>query len=245
MINFKRPRGQFKKLTAEEIKQKRYWIIGGIVLLIISLVITFSGPIERHMINSYKPKVSATSIKNYDHKKGTYNYESIKELTLSNIANARARSKNLPVVGAIAIPKIGMSLPIAKGITNQNLALSAATFRDDMKMGKGNYALAGHNMANDGPKLLFSPLYYKAKRGQKIYLTNLKRVYVYQITAKGFVDKHRVDLVANTKKKQITLVTCDTTGNKRLIVRGKYLKSMKYKTAPRKIRKALSQKFNN
>ena len=113
-----------------------------------------------------------------------------------------------------------------------------------MEMGKGNYALAGHNMSNLGPKVLFSPLYYRAKVGQKIYLTDMKNVYTYKITSKKFVSKYRVDLVKNTKKKQITLITCDATGANRLAVRGKYINSKKYQKTPQNVRKALSQRFN-
>ena len=113
-----------------------------------------------------------------------------------------------------------------------------------MKMGKGNYALAGHNMSNLGPKVLFSPLYYRAKVGQKIYVTDMKRVYIYQITSKRFVSKYRVDLVKNTHKRQITLITCDATGANRLAVRGKYIGNVDYKNTPATVRKAMSQKFN-
>lgn len=244
MINRDRPRGQFRKLTKEQISEKRYWWIGGTLLTLLIIFTMFSGVIERHLVQSYRPKITATTIKNNDGKKGTYNYESIKQLTLANIANARAKSKNLQIVGAMAVPDINMTLPIAKGITNQTLALAAGTFRDNMQMGKGNYALAGHNMASDGPELLFSPLFYKAKRNQKIYLTDLKRVYVYRITSKSYIDKHQVNVVRNSKKRQITLITCDANGNKRLMVRGKYIKSMKYKSAPQKVRRALSKRFN-
>lgn len=244
MINRDRPRGQFRKLTKEQINEKRYWWIGGTILTLLIIFTMFSGVIERHLVQSYRPKITATTIKNSDEKKGTYNYESIKQLTLTNIANARAKSKNLQIVGAMTVPNINMTLPIAKGITNKTLALAAGTFRDNMQMGKGNYALAGHNMASDGPKLLFSPLFFKAKRNQKIYLTDLKRVYIYKITSKSFIDKHQVNVVRNTKKRQITLITCDANGNKRLMVRGKYIKSMKYKSAPQKVRRALSKKFN-
>lgn len=72
-----------------------------------------------------------------------------------------------------------------------------------MEMGKGNYALAGHNMSNLGPKVLFSPLYYRAKVGQKIYLTDMKNVYTYKITcdltlAKNFAAKAAEEI--NAKK---------------------------------------------
>ena len=177
-------------------------------------------------------------------KKATYDYGQVKRLTMSNIATARANARNLKIVGVITIPSINLNLPISKGITNQNLALSAGTFRPDMKMGQGNYALAGHNMSNLGPTVLFSPLYFKGKIGQKVYITNLKKIYEYQITEKKFISKYDTQVVANTHQRIITLVTCDATGANRLMVRGKYLKKFNYRDAPASLRKDISQKYN-
>lgn len=72
----------------------------------------------------------------------------------------------------------------------------------------------------------------------------MKRVYIYQITTKQFISKYRVDLVENTKSKIITLITCDSTGNNRLLVRGKYIKKLQYKNAPQNLQRAFNQKFN-
>ena len=76
---------------------------------------------------------------------GEYNYKSVKELSLANVAKARAQAGNIKIIGEIAIPSNHIHIPIGKGINNTTLALSAGTFRENMKMGKGNYALAGHN----------------------------------------------------------------------------------------------------
>ena len=109
-------------------------------------------------------------------------------------------------------------------------------------MGQGNYALAGHNMAH-GSKILFSPLYYHAKVGQKVYLTDLNRVYEYQITERKFIAATRVDVVQNTPQKIITLVTCDATGANRLMIRGKFVKSMPFKQAPQQVQHNFSSKY--
>lgn len=226
------------------VNKKRLRIISLICLLIISLGLVFNAPIKRALINSYHPEITRKSISESEKKKAQYNYESVKKLTLAQIANAKAHSKKVSIVGQIAIPSIGINLPIGKGINNTTLALAAGTFRPDMKMGEGNYALAGHNMSNLGPKLLFSPLYYKAKSGQKVYVTDLKKVYVYKITQKEFVSKYRVDLVQDTPQKMITLITCDATGANRLMVRGKYIKAFSYHHAPQNIRKYFADKYN-
>lgn len=215
-----------------------------LVLTIVAVFLIFNKPIAGWIVQSYQPMVNRTTVES-NSKAGFQNdYGSVKKLTLAQIAKARMNAKNISIIGQISVPDAGINLPIAKGINNTNLAFAVGTFRKDMKMGQGNYALAGHNMSNLGPKILFSPLYYRAKVGQKVYLTNMNKVYVYRITAKQFVSKYRVDLVQNTRGKIITLITCDANGNNRLMVRGKYVKSMQYKNAPQKIQRAFNQKFN-
>ena len=215
------------------------------ILTVISLILIFNQPIKSGLIHSFRPEISAQSMEKNKNAKATYDFGQVKKLTMSNVAAARANAKDLKIIGVISIPADDITLPISKGITNRNLALSAGTFRPDMKMGEGNYALAGHNMANLGSKVLFSPLYYKGKVGQMVYIMNLKRVYVYKITQKQIISKYATQVVANTPNQRIlTLITCDETGAQRLMVRGQYVKTMDYHQAPASVRKALSQKYN-
>ena len=108
-----------------------------------------------------------------------YDYSNAQDLSLQTVARARAKKQPINIIGEITVPAIGMTIPIANGVDNTTLALAAGTLRPNMKMGEGNYALAGHNMAN-GSKVLFSPLYSKSKVGQKVYITDLKNVYEYK-----------------------------------------------------------------
>ncbi len=82
-------------------------------------------------------------------------------------------TNRLEVVGEILVPKSSIHLPIGLGVANTTLALAAGTMRQDQKMGKGNYPLAGHHMVNR--HVLFGPLYFKTKVGDNIYLTDLKK----------------------------------------------------------------------
>lgn len=100
-----------------------------------------------------------------------------------------------------------------------------------MKMGEGNYALTGHNIAH-GSKILFSPLYYHAKVGQMVYIIDMDRVYEYKIYECKFIAATRVNAVNNTSQKIITLITCDATGARRLMIRRKFIKSEKFTQAP-------------
>ncbi|KRN59250.1 class A sortase [Limosilactobacillus secaliphilus] len=215
-----------------------------VILLVASVIMIFNNQIKSYLVNTYHPQVSRQSIKKNESKKGNYDFSNVKDLNLQTVAKNRANKQNVHIIGTIAIPDIDMSIPIAKGVDNNTLALAAGTMREDQKMGKGNYALAGHNMAH-GSKILFSPLYYHAKVGQKVYLTDLDKVYTYKITQRKFIDADRVDVVNDTKKPIITLITCDATGARRLMIRGKLVKTQKFKNAPAKVQKALSSKYTN
>ena len=165
-------------------------------------------------------------------------------MNLQTVAAARAKKESINVIGVISIPAINLRIPIAKGVSNTTLALAAGTMRADQEMGKGNYPLAAHNMAN-GSKILFSPLYYHGKVGQLVYITDMKKVYEYKLYERKFIDATRVDVIDNTKENILTLVTCDATGARRLLMRGKLVKVVAYDKAPAKIQKNLSGKYTN
>lgn len=107
------------------------------------------------------------------------------------------------------------------------MSTGAGTMREDQVMGKGNYPLAGHYMTAKG--VLFSPI-EDTKIGQKVYLTDLKKVYVYRIYMKRVVDPTAVWLVNNTKSNIVTLITCADGGINRWAVRGKLIQTKKATT---------------
>ena len=113
-----------------------------------------------------------------------------------------------------------MYLPIMKGLSNDAMSTGGGTMRPDQVMGKGNYPLAGHYMTAKG--VLFSPL-ENTKIGEKVYLTNLDKIYVYRIYMKKIVDPTAVWLVDNTKQNIVTLITCADGGVNRWAIRGKLI----------------------
>lgn len=227
-------------------KKRRGWLrwTAVVVLLLVSLVLIFNQQIKYYIVGSYRPQLTSQTIKKNSQKKASYDFSNVKDLDLQSAARARASRQQVNIIGVVAIPSINMSVPIAKGVDNTTLALAAGTMREDMKMGQGNYALAGHNMAN-GSKILFSPLYYHAKVGQKVYLTDLNRVYEYKIYQRKFIPATDVQVVDDTPQKIITMVTCDATGANRLLIRGNFIKYEKFKQAQKSVQKALSEKYTN
>lgn len=213
-----------------------------VVLLIVSVVLIFNQQIKYYLVRSYQPQITRQTVKKNEAKKGTYDFQSVQDLNLQTAAKARANKQKINTIGAITVPAINMTIPIAKGVDNTTLALAAGTLRPDMQMGEGNYALAGHNMAH-GSKILFSPLYYHAKVGQMIYITDMDKVYEYKIYQREFIAATRVDVVNNTPEKIITLITCDATGANRLMIRGKFVKSEPFTQAPHKVQQNFSEKY--
>ncbi|QNQ82975.1 class A sortase (plasmid) [Lactobacillus sp. PV037] len=154
-------------------------------------------------------------------KKGQFDYSKVKDITWKQVTRARQKAKDDTStaygVGAIAIPSVGLNLPIENGLSDDAMATGGCTMRADQVMGKGNYPLAGHYMTDNGA--LFSPV-EKVQVGQNVYLTNLKNIYTYKVYKKAKVDPHAVWLVDNTKDNIVTLITCADGGVNRWAVRG-------------------------
>jgi sortase A len=100
----------------------------------------------------------------------------IKQPDLADVANASLDKKQ--VIGRMAIPTIGLELPILNGSTEKNLLSGGATVKEKEEMGKGNYALAGHNMSKKG--VLFSDI-SKLKKNDKVYLYDSENEYEYAV----------------------------------------------------------------
>ena len=161
-------------------KKKRWWktILYWLVIILglaLSLVLIFNQQVKDYLVNTYQPQVTKSLVAKNEKKKASYDFSSVKDLNLQTVAAARAKKESINVIGVISIPAINLRIPIAKGVSNTTLALAAGTMRADQEMGKGNYPLAAHNMAN-GSKILFSPLYYHGKVGQLVYITDRKKV---------------------------------------------------------------------
>lgn len=231
------------KKTPKPRRMRWFWSTIFVLLLIVSLALIFNEQIKNWLISSYQPQITQKSVKKSEKKKASYDFSKVKSLDFSTVANARWNTANIHVVGELLMPQSKIHLPIAKGVSNEVLALTAGTMRPDQKMGEGNYPLAGHHMTSQ--TILFSPLYWKTRVGQNIYLTNAKKVYVYKVSVRKFIKATDVQVVAQTKRKLVTLITCDATGANRLMIRGTYVKQLAYKDAPTSVQKGFHSGFNN
>ncbi|WP_215146137.1 class A sortase [Exiguobacterium qingdaonense] len=147
----------------------------------------------------------------------SYDFTAVAPLSLKDVLQARNRFHHLPTIGVISIPDVSLKLPIIKGLDDESLAVGAGTMHPDQKMGKGNYALAGHYLQHE--TALFGPL-HEIEIGAMIYLQDDTRTYEYVVTSLETVSPERVDVLDDTSIATITLITCTFDTTERLIVKG-------------------------
>lgn len=195
----------------------------GILLLFTGLVLTFQKPIMGLLVD----QMSKETIQKPNIEKAkaapdtTFDFTKVKNIRLQDVVDAQTKKKDVHAIGVISLPAVHMQLPIVYGISNINLTIGAGTMKQEQVMGQGNYSLAGHNMNND--KTLFSPL-TKAKKGMKVYITDFKTIYTYQISDMFIVKPTQVEVIQDQGDEAlITLVTCNYNGEKRMIIRGKLI----------------------
>ena len=212
-------------MKIKESKTRRYLInILLVTMTIIGIILILNDQIKDYFIkrNSRKYSVENLEINDIKQKKempASFDFDNVKEIDSKSVFMEQYKNKELPAIGGIAIPSVGINLPIFKGLSNEALIYGAGTMSKDQVMGKGNYALASHHTKN--PELLFTPL-EKVKVGEKIYLTDLENIYVYDVTSNQKVSPDSVYLLDEISGKNIvTLVTCgESEGITRIVVQG-------------------------
>ncbi|MGO1580198.1 MAG: class A sortase [Peptoniphilaceae bacterium] len=117
-------------------------------------------------------------------------------------------NKNL-VLGQIVIPSIDINLAILKGRTNNNLLAGATTMKDRQEMGKGNYAIAGHNTKSG---VLFGNL-SQIKKYDIVRISDKNSIFEYRVYKTEIVSPDRIDLISDKKsielgKPILSLMNC-------------------------------------
>ena len=124
------------------------------------------------------------------------------------------------VYGKIKIDKIGIEYPIIEYKDSNALWKSICKITSVNIDGTSNLCLAGHNMRN---LTMFGNL-RRVTNGDKIEITDLKgKKYIYEVYDKFYISPDKVDIMNPTDEPIITLITCNDSSDKRLIVRGKLI----------------------
>jgi len=118
-----------KKKQQPKRRWRWLWSTLFVLLIVISLGLIFNEQIKNWLISSYQPKVTRKAVKSNEKKKASYDFSKVKSLDFSTVANARWNTADIHVVGEILMPQSKIHLPIAKGVSNEVLALTAGTMR--------------------------------------------------------------------------------------------------------------------
>lgn len=199
-----------------------------VLLAIIGLVLIFNEQIKSFTVGHMQENALSQPIKKSHPKKGQFDANKVEEVNPEDIAKAAMKGPK-DAIGKIAIPSVGLRLPIFYGMATNNMLRGACTMRSDEQIGmQGNYCLAGHHMMDE--RILFGPL-QNVKQGNYVYLTDGKNVYTYQVILTEIVDEYQTFWINNIpNKKLITLITCASGREgetRRIIIRGELQKVQK------------------
>jgi len=125
------------------------------------------------------------------------------------------------VLGVLQIDSIDLNLPIIKGLNNTNLKIGVALLEDTaMLEDQGNSVIAGHRGHSYGRLLNRLD---EVEINDRITVVTKDKEIPYRVFNKVIVEPQQTDLLAPTKEKILTLVTCDPVRNPthRLIVQAK------------------------
>ncbi|HEM5491183.1 TPA: class A sortase [Streptococcus suis] len=235
-------------------KRKNAWLwnILTVVLVIVSLALIFNTSIRNFIIgwntNKYQiTKVTAEDIEKNKQAETTFDFEQVEAISTEAILAAQWEAQQLPVIGGISIPELGINLPIFKGVSNVSLMYGAGTMKETQEMGKGNYSLASHHIfgVTGAADVLFSPL-DRAQNGMKIYLTDKTNVYTYVIDSVQIVSPESVYVIDDVEgRTEVTLVTCtDYNATERIIVKGVLESTTPYNETSKDILDSFSKNYN-
>lgn len=195
-----------------------------ILMIIIGSLFLFSSEVKDFIVKkNIEKNLTKINPKNNEIKV-SYDFNSIQNVTTKDVLKASTDSvkESIPVIGHIEIPSVDLKLPIVRGISTNSMLFGAGTLKENQQMGRGNYALASHHMKNHN--LLFSPL-DRVQIGDLIVLSDRKKIFKYQVIEKKVIkatDVHVIDEIVG--KTLVTLITCNSKGNKRLLVVGQLAK---------------------
>lgn len=174
----------------------------------------------------------------------SYTHNDVVTATPEQVRESRERIKSgkdqLNVLGAVYMPEQEASVSIIAGLSQSALLSGAGTFYPEQRMGEGNYPLASHNMSIVGPHLLLTDMVNNTKAGDKVYLTDLDKVYEYKTYFAEMVQPTRIDLVNMNRVSPdgnpiVTLMTCNWDGSLRYIVQAELVDTTPYEEAPQDV----------
>lgn len=125
--------------------KKRNWLINTliVILFVVGMVLVFNKPIRNMLIawNSNRYQLNNISRQKIEQNKNadvSFDFAAVRSVDFQSVLANQLNRQPLPVIGGIAIPDLGVNLPIFRGVGNTSLLYGAGTMKPDQVMGQGN-----------------------------------------------------------------------------------------------------------
>lgn len=213
------------------------------IIIFVSILLLYNQKLTQFILKmNNSPSIQQTNtheIKSNqkESKKDDFDFSKASRADITTALKATFKDDKVPVLGGISIPDLKINLPILRGVSDYAILMGAGTMKKNQQMGEGNYSLTSHHMLNK--EVLFGPIIYSEK-DMPIYLTDLDYVYEYRVEEMRYIaatDVHEIEDQDN--KKELTLITCDETGEGRFLVRASFIR----KTAVENARSEIMDSF--
>lgn len=176
-------------------------------------------------------------------------------ITAQEVAQVKTQSKKVKV-GTIAIPKLGILLPIDNQPYNTKALKQGAQQMETNgnhwdTLGKGNFIVVGHNFANGYQ--YFSALQQNTNsnypylqngqvinnkwlNGQHIYIATQNQIFDFKIDNQKTIKKDDYQVLSDSAYPEINLITClEPNDNYRIVTHGILINTWNWQNAPTRI----------
>ena len=196
-----------------------------IIILIVFIAITSFAVINVKDLLKDKELSESVDI-NYVVSDNSDNKENATPANSEKVDETSAGSKNFKIVvpgdaiAVVHIPSVGIVGKIANGTDENTLKKYVGKFDGSVEPGKvGNFAIAAHNNVYTE---IFRKL-YKVKVEDEVKIITRETEYTYKVKTIQTVLPDDISVLRNTDKTEITLITCNTTASKRVVVKGELI----------------------
>lgn len=170
-----------------------------VILVLVGLILMFLPKLNTYVVEKRTAKnvtavemISPETLQANLESEAEFDFDSILEISPSQtFLSSSAIDKSL-ILGRLTIPSIDLNLVVYNGVTNSILLQGAGTMRPNLKMGEGNFPIAGHYTRNK--KTLFGDL-ISVNIGDLIYLTDNEKMYEYKVYDTTIVDPSETELI--------------------------------------------------
>lgn len=219
----------------------------GLILLVIGIVIMINQawPVVQVYLNQQDVAVANYTAEELqenvsDQSNGQFDFNEVRNVSATEVNQVRtdieSGEADLDVLGAVAIPDANLNTAVIKGMSDVAMVSGAGTMFPDQVMGQGNYTLASHHISY-GTDILLNNISDSVTVGDKIYLTDLTNVYVYETFFVEAVNPDQVQYISQevTGNPIITLMTCTADLTQRWIVQGNLTETVAFGEAPAEV----------